>query len=255
MASNVPSLAQSLSMNIILSICLYLNFSSSTTVNSAVLGGSFATGFDTDFGPAKRHIQLEQRKFYGPVVIDDDGGMYMANLDPIRYFGDPDKHPDVDGHWKHLIDGRFFRITEQEAQEAWGENYQQYWHHEMEGYVVGLEMFHTLHCLDYIRTTFWPEKYFASAVQGDQKANNHMKFHRDHCLEALRQYVMCHGDLSPIPSVYYKGLGRNYNNLLDVSHTCRNFDMIRDWQMARYNGSGVDAVPRKPKRAPLKESE
>ncbi|KAL0930699.1 uncharacterized protein CTRU02_214774 [Colletotrichum truncatum] len=247
----VASVCVAVFTNIILVIIIYLGWrNQECTRDSLSSGGSFKSGFDTEFGPAKKYIQLEQRKFYGAPVIDDDGGMYLSNLDPIRYFGDPAKHPEVDKNWKKLVDGRFFRITEQEARQAWGEDHYKYWHYDMDGYVVGLEVFHALHCLDYIRTTFWPETYFPSTLKGEKKATEHMVFHRDHCLEVIRQYVMCHADLSPIPSIYYKGLGRNYNVLSNVSHTCRNFEKIQDWQMARYNGSCDDAVARNPEGAP-----
>lgn len=38
-------------------------------------------------------------------------------------------------------------IIESEAKELWLDNYRDYWHHQKDGYVVGFDMFHTLHCL------------------------------------------------------------------------------------------------------------
>jgi hypothetical protein len=65
-----------------------------------------------------------------------------------------------------------------------------------------------------------------------------------HCIEQLRQYVMCAGDLTPIPTMYYENPGRNYANS-DVPHTCRSFQRIRDWTTERFNGS--TAVPPTPR--------
>jgi hypothetical protein len=47
---------------------------------------------------------------------------------------------------------------------------------------------------------------------------------------------MCAGDLTVIGTKYYPSVDRNYV-LSDVPHTCRNFDMIRDWAWERFNGS------------------
>lgn len=38
-------------------------------------------------------------------------------------------------------------ITEDEAVELWGDEFRAHWHVRDKGYLVGLDMFHTLHCL------------------------------------------------------------------------------------------------------------
>jgi hypothetical protein len=38
-------------------------------------------------------------------------------------------------------------MTEEEAYEAWGQKYTEYWNEQMEGYTTGIEVFHTLHCV------------------------------------------------------------------------------------------------------------
>ncbi len=57
-----------------------------------------------------------------------------------------------------------------------------------------------------------------------------------HCIEQVRQYLMCAGDLTLLGTRYYDGLGRNYV-LSDVAHTCRDFKRIREWTWNRFNGS------------------
>ena len=48
--------------------------------------------------------------------------------------------------------------------------------------------------------------------------------------------LMCHGDMTLIPTEWTDYLGRNYVNS-DVPHTCRNFGKLRDWVVSRHNGS------------------
>lgn len=47
---------------------------------------------------------------------------------------------------------------------------------------------------------------------------------------------MCHGDLTPIPTQYFSGIGKNYINS-SREHTCRDFWPIREWATERFNGS------------------
>lgn len=49
-----------------------------------------------------------------------------------------------------------------------------------------------------------------------------------HCIDQIRQYIMCSGDITPLPTRYYKALDSNYVDS-DVPHTCRDFDSIRQW--------------------------
>lgn len=57
-----------------------------------------------------------------------------------------------------------------------------------------------------------------------------------HCFEQIRQYIMCSGDMTPIPTKYNHGRKHSYVDS-DVPHTCRNFNVLREWLSARYNGS------------------
>jgi hypothetical protein len=58
----------------------------------------------------------------------------------------------------------------------------------------------------------------------------------DHCIDHLRQMIMCNADMTPIPSRYFPGIKQNYIDS-DQPHTCRNFEKLRDWVTERYNGS------------------
>jgi hypothetical protein len=58
-----------------------------------------------------------------------------------------------------------------------------------------------------------------------------------HCVDYLRQTLMCHGDLTPITLTYNKTKQFTDPNFR-IKHTCRNFDSI--WQFAaKRNRSGI----------------
>jgi hypothetical protein len=61
-------------------------------------------------------------------------------------------------------------------------------------------------------------------------------FHRDHCLDYIRQALMCHADATfePLTSVGINGMG--------ATHQCRDFDKIFSWayehRSDKMHGSG-----------------
>ena len=76
----------------------------------------------------------------------------------------------------------------------------------------------------------------------ENRMQDHVTVHEEHCVDQIRQYIMCHGDLTPIPTRYYASVGDNYV-MSDVTHTCRNFKRIREWVDRRHavdNGTWVD---------------
>ena len=45
------------------------------------------------------------------------------------------------------IDDRYFWISEEEAKRHWPLHYQKYYHTPELGWAIGLDVFHTLHCV------------------------------------------------------------------------------------------------------------
>lgn len=57
-----------------------------------------------------------------------------------------------------------------------------------------------------------------------------------HCIDHIRQQIMCQSDLTPLPSQYFESVKENYLDS-DREHTCRDFSQIRQWTHMRYNES------------------
>lgn len=98
------------------------------------------------------------------------------------------------------------------------------------------DMFHTLHCLNAVRLEVSKSLYNTTYIS--QHHSTHASLpegwdatHLEHCLDRLRQSVMCHGDLTPSPLYYWKGfnlaLGRTGRR------TCRKWEPIRKWMDER----------------------
>jgi hypothetical protein len=59
----------------------------------------------------------------------------------------------------------------------------------------------------------------------------------DHCIDYLRQSLMCHGDLTPI--VYtWQPTYNAYSAKQETDHTCRDWDTIWKWAEGR-NSTGL----------------
>ena len=59
-----------------------------------------------------------------------------------------------------------------------------------------------------------------------------MSIHLDHCIDAIRQTLMCASDITPMPFAWYLEYQVNFP-VFDTLHTCRDFDAIKEWAQAR----------------------
>ncbi|KAK0718662.1 hypothetical protein B0T26DRAFT_713864 [Lasiosphaeria miniovina] len=218
-----------------LSLMLAMVIDRDSPVPSGKLG-TFSAGYATDFATARKHIHVAQTRFTGGPAFDEKGDMYIPHPSPVLYVGDPATHPEVDYNWDNLTWGRYVLITREEAVSSWGEDIDSYWDEQRGGYVAGFDLFHTLHCLNNLRKALNPGHY-GSSGHGHKTRSSPAStaMHQDHCIEQIRQYIMCSGDMTPIPTKFYPSLGRNYVES-DVPHTCRDVEPLRRWMVDRYEG-------------------
>lgn len=59
---------------------------------------------------------------------------------------------------------------------------------------------------------------------------------KEHCIDQLRQVIMCWGSTAIVPLKYFEGYGSSYVKS-DIVHTCRKFEPIREFVSERFNGS------------------
>ncbi|KAH6991201.1 hypothetical protein BKA56DRAFT_541490 [Ilyonectria sp. MPI-CAGE-AT-0026] len=96
-----------------------------------------------------------------------------------------------------------------------------------EGYRVGVQAFHQLHCLNLLRQDSYRDYY--SHHGGDIEVQpEDLRGHLDHCIEILRVALMCQSDTGVYAFKYYEGFEGHWPDFSTL-HTCRNFDAIRDW--------------------------
>ncbi|KAK2008960.1 hypothetical protein LZ32DRAFT_684246 [Colletotrichum eremochloae] len=105
-------------------------------------------------------------------------------------------------------------------------------------HIVELEMFHQFHCLKWLRDQFW---HLNAAVTASHELNDFPQRvnHTDHCIDYLRQVIMCHGDITPITFEWIPDIN-GYIAHHSTEHMCRNFDAIFDWATVR-NMTGLES--------------
>ncbi|PYI07694.1 hypothetical protein BO78DRAFT_366516 [Aspergillus sclerotiicarbonarius CBS 121057] len=107
-------------------------------------------------------------------------------------------------------------------------------------YLIELDVWHQLHCLNDLRMLLYPERYPGMDDLKDENGtiqrDNDAFRHWDHCIDSLRQAIMCHADVSPISFHVNVPAKTGIFPRLATTHTCRNFTKIQDW--ARHHEAG-----------------
>ncbi|KAK5655259.1 hypothetical protein OQA88_5826 [Cercophora sp. LCS_1] len=112
------------------------------------------------------------------------------------------------------------------------------------GYVVQLDVFHQLHCLNLVRKLLYPAKYPADFLSSSPEAKDNL-IHYEHCIEGLRQSLMCAADTSTLFFEWSPEANSVLGNTAST-HTCRDFDKIRQWALDRKLQGAFDFSVRTP---------
>ncbi|OAL37120.1 hypothetical protein AYO20_03598 [Fonsecaea nubica] len=98
------------------------------------------------------------------------------------------------------------------------------------GFMGTLEVFHQLHCLNVLRKwTYWD--HYVDTDPFFQTRADHRREHADHCIDVLRQALMCKSDLGLILFHWVKGIqipSPDFNTL----HQCRDPEAVLSWARA-----------------------
>ncbi|KAF3384130.1 hypothetical protein DPV78_012908 [Talaromyces pinophilus] len=104
-----------------------------------------------------------------------------------------------------------------------------------EGYRVGMEVFHHLHCLNLLRKVTYKEYY--EPLGGEFAAGREaLQHHTDHCLEVLRMNIQCTADIGLFTLYMVEGDPQAWPEL-NSRHICRDFDQVREWALENSVGN------------------
>ncbi|KAK1993874.1 hypothetical protein LX36DRAFT_585434, partial [Colletotrichum falcatum] len=95
------------------------------------------------------------------------------------------------------------------------------------GFLATLDVFHQIHCLNVIREQVYREFY------PDKHSKEKQLEHVDHCIDMIRQVLMCHGDLSVQTYTWIDDYRWPWPNF-QIEHMCRKWDLVMDWAEHHY---------------------
>lgn len=87
-------------------------------------------------------------------------------------------------------------------------------------------------------------------MSGDMLASDvEARMHTDHCIEALRLAIMCHGDTTPSITVLNPNAPRGEMSDFSPAKKCRKYEKLRDWSIRNQQQfpPPIDWKPRKKK--------
>ncbi|KAK3692584.1 hypothetical protein B0T22DRAFT_18273 [Podospora appendiculata] len=104
------------------------------------------------------------------------------------------------------------------------------------GYRAGVEVFHQLHCLNLLRQVAYRDYYGKKDLGGDvgdADGIEDLLGHVDHCIEAIRENLMCQSDVGVFtfkvfPELADQGIEGEWPDFT-INHMCRNFESVRKW--------------------------
>ncbi|PYH90974.1 hypothetical protein BO71DRAFT_386584 [Aspergillus ellipticus CBS 707.79] len=101
-----------------------------------------------------------------------------------------------------------------------------------DGYIAWMEVHHQLECLNQVRQYTWfqsghypPELIPEELLKRPEKNRQYV----DHCIETLRQAIMCHGDMTPMLVTKERDDLSGWRADLHTRHVCRDFSKLQDW--------------------------
>ncbi|KAH8176412.1 tat pathway signal sequence [Sarocladium implicatum] len=163
------------------------------------------------YSPAQTAVQYEKQTITHNVA--DHG----------RYRGPP--RPEQDEAWEDLL--RYNNLRVQEVDLAKANLTSVPLKDDAGGYLATLDVFHSLHCVNKVRKSYYSDYYHDPNPIADQHE------HFDHCIDLLRQVIMCHGDVS-LHTYEWKDDYRWPWPSMQTTHQCRNWDKIMDWSRDHY---------------------
>lgn len=144
-----------------------------------------------------------------------------------------DASPEVDAAWEKLgVNYRGIQVPEEQAEAAGiSKGHVKINKKYGGGYPANVEGLHHLHCLNLLRqTSKYNFDYYKALGEGAFKNNDMIvKLHVTHCLDIIRQQLMCRADVGVFGQVWTQPESPKAFVDFNTKHKCVNYDAIRQW--------------------------
>ncbi|KAJ7456559.1 hypothetical protein FB451DRAFT_1276387 [Mycena latifolia] len=172
---------------------------------------------------------LFPQALYSPAqdVLEYKAVKFHSGFGPDLQIYDQEPSDEVDKAWAGLYEFAYSKIPRAQAIRLPNKTYP-ILGDKPQTYMLALDVFHELHCLDEIRKAMYPDYYPATSEGINTK-------HMRHCLSSLRQSIMCTSDISPIVWQWSEK-SQAAKERADILHTCRDFTKLQAWSKQHFAG-------------------
>ncbi|KAK1141021.1 hypothetical protein N8T08_009594 [Aspergillus melleus] len=94
------------------------------------------------------------------------------------------------------------------------------------GYMASIGAFHQIHCLNVLRKYTYLDYY--KVKEPEFFTSPTVRKHTDHCIEMLRQLLMCSADLHLITYDWVDGWDYPWPDFSE-NHFCRDYERVHSW--------------------------
>ncbi|KAF2197595.1 hypothetical protein GQ43DRAFT_424245 [Delitschia confertaspora ATCC 74209] len=157
------------------------------------------------YSPAQSALKFE-KKFFNAELNDTN-----------PYKGPPS--PEQDAAWRDLLAPTAIRASEETMERI---NRTSIRLKDGSGYFVTLDVYHQLHCLKYLRHYVHPEYYTINEPN--------IAEHVDHCLDTLRQYIMCNADVALNTYTWRSNYEKPWP-VFTTEHECVDWEALHSWAL------------------------
>ncbi|CAK1359006.1 unnamed protein product [Cercospora beticola] len=195
-----------------------------TCLLSLTYYAGYRHGKQTAFPTMSTHYITADSTRYVIKTLDDN--FEVRQKENALFKGPP--RPEHEAAWRALIRGMNIRVPSSAAAAS---NFSSFELLDGTGDVWATPfLFHQLHCLKTIREAQYPERYPQSWEVMKPQETGEMSRHFDHCLENLRQSVLCQGDMSLSG---YEWDDNGPRSLMGGQHVCVDWERMYKWVMER----------------------
>ncbi|KAI8627966.1 hypothetical protein F5Y19DRAFT_160058 [Xylariaceae sp. FL1651] len=204
---------------ILASILLLLSFASGATIAYLLYRSPPDPSLQL-YSPVNHLVEYVPRKF-----------QRGRGEDKTPYQGWPSD--EIDRQWEESYSAGMLSVIDAKTAGLLPENTERLPLEGREGeYIITLDVFHQMHCLDIIRMSLYRDRYDKHFYFPNGTVDHCKWLHVDHCLDQVRQALICNADVSVVYFAWsdiVQGLCPHVEN----KHTCRNYDKILDWAKDR----------------------
>jgi len=205
----------------VVSYCLVASLGIWLGSNWGLNSAAVCAKLSTRYSPVVKEVGLSYH------TVQYNGSFF--NLNAFRQ----DAGPEVDAAWESLgVDYRSAWVpAEQAARSGLSPDQVKIKDKYGGGYPANVEGLHHLHCLNLLRKSLHYnfEYYHALGKGAFQNDDLILKTHITHCLDILRQQLMCSVDMGMLGQVWWDRKEPKPFVDFNTKHVCRNFEAVRQW--------------------------